>query len=84
MAYERITQLHSKLIIGTKQTIKAMNNGEVSELFVATDAAEHITNKVIDVARKNDIVYTMVDSKAKLGKACEIDVDASVVAIKRT
>ncbi|MEI3609451.1 ribosomal L7Ae/L30e/S12e/Gadd45 family protein [Pseudogracilibacillus sp. SO10305] len=84
MAYERITQLHSKLIIGTKQTIKAMNNGEVSELFVATDAAEHITNKVINVARKNNIVYTMVDSKATLGKACEIDVDASVVAIKRT
>lgn len=82
MSYERVTQLQSRIIIGTKQTLKAMNNGEVSEVFIATDADQHITDKVLQVAKQLDIPYTLVDSKKKLGVACNIDVDASTVAVR--
>lgn len=84
MSYEKLTQLQSRAIIGTKQTIKAMNNGEVSELFVAEDADQHVTMKVLDIAKRLNIPCTVVDSKKKLGKACNIDVGASTVAIKHT
>lgn len=82
MSYEKVTQLQSRIIIGTKQTLKAMNNGEVQELYIAKDADEHITGKVMEEAVKLNIPYIIVDSKKKLGKACQIDVDASTVAIK--
>lgn len=83
MSYEKVTQFKSKVIIGTKQTIKAMNNGEVSEVFVAEDAAPHITSQVLEVAKRLNIPYGLVESKKQLGKACDIDVGASAVAIKQ-
>lgn len=82
MSYERVTQLQSRAIIGTKQTIKAMDNGEVAEVFIADDADQQVTKKVLDVARRLNIPYVRLDSKKKLGKACNIEVDASAVAIK--
>ena len=82
MPYNRVTQLQSRIIIGMKQTLKAMNNGEVSEIFIAQDVDQFITDKVIDEAKRLDVPYTLVDSKKKLGEACNIDVNASVVAIK--
>ena len=82
MPYDRITQLQSRMIIGTKQTLKAMNNNEVEEVFIAADVDAFISNQLIEAAKQRDIPYTMVDSKRKLGKTCNIDVGASVVAIK--
>ncbi len=82
MSYEKMTQLQSRIIIGTKQTLKAMQNGEVCEVFIAEDADQHITEKVLNEAKRLQIPYTLVDSKKKLGKACKIDVDASTVAVK--
>lgn len=82
MAYNRVTQLQSRIIIGTKQTLKAMNNNEVAEIFIAEDVDQVISNNLMEEARRLDIPYTLVDSKKKLGKACNIDVSASVVAIK--
>ncbi|WP_068677170.1 ribosomal L7Ae/L30e/S12e/Gadd45 family protein [Oceanobacillus sp. Castelsardo] len=82
MSYDKVTQVKSRLIIGTKQTLKAMKNGEVSEVFIANDADEHITQKVASLADELDIPCESVDSKRKLGVACGIEVDASAVAVK--
>lgn len=82
MSYERVTQLQSRIIIGSKQTIKAMKNNEASEVFIAEDAEQHITDSVITLAKELCIPYVIVDSKRKLGVACKIDVDASTVAIR--
>lgn len=82
MPYDRISQLQSRIIIGTKQTLKAMNNNEVEEVFVAKDIDAFISNELIEEANRLGIPYTFVDSKKKLGKACNIDVNASVAAIK--
>jgi len=83
MPYDRVTQLQSRTIIGTKQTLKAMKNNEVSEVFIAEDVDSFISDNLIDAAKRLNIPYTLVDSKKNLGKACNIDVNASVVAIKR-
>ena len=83
MSYEKVTQLQSRIIIGTKQTLKAMNNGQVEEVIIAEDADKHITNKVLEEAKRLQIPYELVDSKKKLGQACNIKVDASTVAIRR-
>lgn len=84
MSYEKVTQLRSRAIIGTKQTLKAMKNGEISELFIANDADRQITGQVIELAEELNIPCNYVDSMKKLGAACGIEVGASTVAIKRT
>ena len=83
MSYHKVTQHQSQAIIGTKQTIKAMHNGEVSELFIAEDADKQVTLKVIQAAKQSGVPYTMLHSKKQLGKACNIDVDATAVAIRK-
>ncbi|MBT2217171.1 50S ribosomal protein L7ae-like protein [Virgibacillus dakarensis] len=83
MSYEKVTQVRSRLIIGVKQTLKAMRNGTVSEVLIANDADQHMTQNVVNVAEELGIPIERVDSMKKLGTACGIDVGASTVAIKR-
>ncbi|WP_407692001.1 ribosomal L7Ae/L30e/S12e/Gadd45 family protein [Radiobacillus deserti] len=42
MSYDKVAQVKTGLIIGTKQTLKAMKNGEVSEVVIADDADQHV------------------------------------------
>lgn len=83
MSYDKVTQAKSQLIIGTKQTLKAMKNGEISEVFIANDADQHITQKIEHLAKEMGVAYQRVDSMKKLGVACGIDVGASAVAVKQ-
>lgn len=80
MSYEKVAQAKN-LIIGTKQTVKALKNGKVKELIVAKDADLRITAKVIEAAEETNVPVTYVDSMKKLGKACGIDVGAATVAL---
>ena len=82
MSYEKVTQATEK-IVGTKQTLKALQNGEVKELIIAKDADRRITNKVITLANEQNVPIYTVDSMKKLGKACGIEVGAATVAIKK-
>ncbi|WP_164670671.1 50S ribosomal protein L7ae-like protein [Virgibacillus doumboii] len=83
MSYEKVTQVKSRLLIGTKQTLKAMKNGDVSEVFIADDADQHIIEKIERAANELNVPCVRVDSKKKLGAACGIDVGASAVAVKQ-
>ena len=83
MSYEKVSQVRSRLIIGTKQTLKAMKNGNISEVYVADDADAHVNEKVIQLAQELNIPCEHVASKKKLGAACGIEVGASVVGIQK-
>lgn len=83
MSYEKVAQVKDNLIIGTKQTLKAIKNGEVSEVVIAVDADQRVTSKVSRLAEEMNVPCTQVDSKKRLGKACGIDVGTATVAIKQ-
>ncbi|MEK3806540.1 MULTISPECIES: 50S ribosomal protein L7ae-like protein [unclassified Metabacillus] len=80
MSYEKVSQAH-KVIVGTKQTVKALKLGQVKELVVAEDADQRIVKPVIELAEQKNVSLHMVDSMKKLGKACGIEVGAVTVAI---
>ena len=80
MSYEKVTQA-KKTIIGTKQTVKAIQAGIVTEIIIAQDAEERIIAPVLEEAELHRIPVTYVDSRKKLGEACGIEVGATVVAI---
>ena len=82
MSYEKVLQAQ-KFVIGTKQTVKALKEGNVRELIVANDADPKVTVKVVNEALDINVPILYVDSMIKLGKACGIEVGASTVAIIR-
>ncbi|ENH95861.1 ribosomal protein L7Ae [Gracilibacillus halophilus YIM-C55.5] len=83
MSYEKVAMGKDQVIIGTKQTVKAMKNGNAQEVILARDADEHVTAKVLHVANEYEIPYSYVNSMKRLGKTCGIEVGAAAVAIKR-
>ncbi|RFU70250.1 50S ribosomal protein L7ae-like protein [Bacillus sp. V59.32b] len=82
MSYEKVLQAKS-VVIGTKQTVRALKNGLIQEVIIAQDADIYLTSKVIDTAKEFEVPITYVDSMRMLGKACSIDVGAATVAIKK-
>jgi len=80
MSYEKVEQA-KKTIIGTKQTVKAIRAGIVTEVIIAQDADERVVAPVKEEAAFHGIQVTHVDSREKLGNACGIQVGAAVVAI---
>ena len=70
-----------KLIVGTKQVLKAVREGKVATLLIAKDAERHVTRTVEDIAREQQIQIVYVESMKKLGKACGINVGAASAAI---
>ncbi|MFC4323845.1 50S ribosomal protein L7ae-like protein [Litchfieldia salsa] len=80
MSYEKVLQA-SKIIIGTKQTVKALQTTNVLEVIIADDADRRVLNKVIQVAEEKNVPVIKVESMKKLGKACGIEVGAATVAI---
>ncbi|MDQ0974155.1 large subunit ribosomal protein L7A [Neobacillus niacini] len=82
MSYEKVLQA-TKIVIGTKQAVKVLKDGTVSELIIASDAGTNVTAAAVKLAQDLNIPIIYVDSMKKLGKACGIEVGASTVAIIR-
>ncbi|WP_152395419.1 ribosomal L7Ae/L30e/S12e/Gadd45 family protein [Paenibacillus guangzhouensis] len=67
--------------VGTKQTIRMVELGKATEVYVAQDADSRITSKVVLLCEDKGVKITYVDTMKNLGKACGIDVGAAMVAI---
>lgn len=80
MSYEKVLQAKN-VVIGTKQTVKALSQGTVNEVVVAKDADHKVIAKVVNTAEEMMVPVLYVDSMKKLGKACGIDVGAATIAI---
>lgn len=80
MSYEKVLQA-SKIIVGTKQTVKAVQTGIATEVVIASDADPVMVTKIVSTAIQLNIPVTRVESMKKLGKACGIEVGAAAVAI---
>lgn len=80
MSYEKVLQAKD-IIIGTKQTVKALQSGKAKEVVVAKDADPKVVAKVASAATQVNVPILYVDSMKKLGKACGIEVSAAAVAI---
>mgnify|MGYP000937376571 FL=1 len=70
-----------KKIIGTKQTLKAIDKGQVSVVFIAQDAEEHVVSQLKEMCREKGIETVAVSTMRELGEACGIQVGAASAAI---
>lgn len=69
----------SKKKIGLKECSRAIESGKVFKAYVAKDAEEKIVKGFIELCNSKAIELVYVDTMKNLGKACGIDVGASIV-----
>jgi large subunit ribosomal protein L7A len=70
-----------KVVIGKKQTLRAITRNEVSIVYVSEDADMYVTQPIIDVCTNQNIEIIYFDNMRELGKACGIDVNAAAAAV---
>lgn len=78
---EELLSSARRKVVGTKQTIKALEKGEVLQVFVARDAEEKVIRPVVSLCEANNIEPQFVDSMHELGRICGIKVKAATAAI---
>lgn len=70
-----------KLKVGTKQSLRAINEGNAVTVFIAKDCEQHVTRSILELAREKQTQIVYVESMKKLGEACGIDVGAATAVI---
>lgn len=83
MMLTKLNDINNK-VIGTKQTLKALKNQRVLQLFVAQDAEPKVINPIIDLANKHQVSIIYANSMNELGLAANIEVGAAVVAVLKS
>ncbi len=73
-----------KRTVGVKQTEKAVLKETALKVYVAKDADERVTEKLIELCEEKNVELVMTDSMYELGKACGIHVKAAAVAILKS
>ena len=72
---------NSNKTIGIKQSLKAVEIGNVQTVYIARDAEEKVVGGMKELCAKNAIEIIYVENMKQLGKACGIDVGAAVVCV---
>lgn len=71
----------SNKVVGIKQCLKALENENVSCVFIAEDADERLLRGIKETCNSKSIELIPVESKKALGKACGIDVGSAVACV---
>ena len=73
----------SSIIVGLKQSIKAVESGEAARAFVAEDADSHVRVPFVEACQKHGVTIEYYPTCQQLGAACEIEVGAAVAVVKK-
>ena len=71
---------HSSKVVGVKQVRRALANGTAQRLYLARDAAPHLTQALEEQAGHQGVETVWADSMRELGRACGIAVGAAAAA----
>jgi large subunit ribosomal protein L7A len=70
-----------KLKVGIKQASRAVIENRAKALYIAKDAEQHVTRRIIELAGENGVEIVFVESMKDLGRACKIDVGAATAVV---
>ena len=70
-----------KKVVGIKQVKKAINSDMVSEVYIAEDAEEKVTQEILLLCQRHEIPILKVHTMKELGYACGIDINAATAAL---
>ena len=66
------------LIVGARQSLKALTNGKVYEVYIAEDSDESIKSDFIKECEARNINIVRYGTMAELGRVCGIEIGAAV------
>lgn len=69
------------VVIGTKQTVKAVELGNAVHVFVAQDADPRMVTRIIQLCEQRGVKLTRVDTMRNLGRTCGIEIGAAMAAL---
>ncbi len=70
-----------KIVVGKRQTLRALVRGEVSFVFIADDAAPTLTEPIVASCKENSVPVHRVDTMKTLGEYAGIEVNAVACAV---
>ncbi|MCX5974015.1 MAG: ribosomal L7Ae/L30e/S12e/Gadd45 family protein [bacterium] len=71
------------LVVGIRQTIRAVELNKVGRIYVANDAESRVVESLIQLCKAKGVEVIFVDSREALGKAAGIERGASAIAVLR-
>ena len=69
------------LVVGTKQSTRAIAEGQAKKVFLADDADRHLKNQIETLCQKQQIPLEGVPTMMELGRLAGIEVKAAVATI---
>jgi len=73
----------ARRVVGTKQTLRAVERGSALLVFIARDAEARITRQLEAVCRQRGVPVCEFESMKALGRVCNVEVGAASAAIVR-
>ncbi len=70
-----------KIVIGKKQTLRALSRDEAKLVYISKDADLHVTKVITDVCKEKNIEIIYYDSMKELGESVGISVNAAAAAV---
>ena len=71
----------SRLQVGFKQTVRALEEEKAEKVYLSEDCAGHMRSRIEDLCAKTGVQLLYAESMAELGRLCEIEVKASCAVI---
>lgn len=68
-------------VVGTKQLVKQLIANSISVLYLASDAQDHIKDKLLALAGENNVPVIEVESMVVLGRMCGIAVGSAAAGL---
>lgn len=70
-------------VIGMRRSMKLIESGKAAKAFIAGNVEPNMTRRILDACKAHGVPVELVATKQELGKACKIDVDASIVVLPK-
>ena len=72
---------NKKIVIGKKQTLRALQRNEAEKVYISKDADLHIIRSVADACREHGVEIIYFNSMKELGASVGINVNAAAAAV---
>lgn len=69
------------ILVGVKQTSRAISEGKALKVYIANDAEQHVVRRVIEMSKDADVQVVRVETMKELGRICKIDVGAATAVL---
>ncbi len=80
MPLERLSKARKK-VVGSKQTLKAVERNQAKVVYVARNADRHVMDPIIQACAGKSVPVIYAENMHMLGKVCGIEVGCAASAI---